>query len=61
MIQVAVERANEHLHNDEKVKKFAILPEVWLPDSEELTPTAKLKRRAIHAKHAEVIESLYAE
>ncbi|HEX2252244.1 MAG TPA: AMP-binding protein, partial [Thermoanaerobaculia bacterium] len=32
-------------NNAERVKKVRILTEEWLPDSEELTPTSKLKRR----------------
>jgi long-chain acyl-CoA synthetase len=47
-------------NNAERVKKVVILGEEWLPDSEELTPTSKLKRRGIHAKYAEEIESIYA-
>jgi long-chain acyl-CoA synthetase len=47
-------------NNAERVKKVRILGEEWLPDSEELTPTSKLKRRGIHAKYAAEIESLYA-
>ncbi len=47
-------------NNAERVKKVTILAEEWLPDSEELTPTSKLKRRGIHAKYADTIESLYA-
>lgn len=58
-VAAAVERANRRLNSNEQIKKFVVLPSVWLPDSEELTPTAKLKRRAIHAKYAEEIESLY--
>jgi long-chain acyl-CoA synthetase len=54
-----VTEANRRFSNVEQVKKFALLGEEWLPDSEELTPTMKLKRRGIHMKYAEVIESLY--
>ncbi|MET1050569.1 MAG: AMP-binding protein [Acidimicrobiales bacterium] len=47
-------------NNAERVKKVVILGEEWLPDSEELTPTSKLKRRGVHTKYAAEIESLYA-
>jgi long-chain acyl-CoA synthetase len=56
----AVERGNRRLNSNEQIKKFTVLPTVWLPDSDELTPTAKLKRRVIHVKYAEEIEHLYA-
>jgi len=47
-------------NNAERVKKVRLLGEEWLPDSEELTPTSKLKRRGIHQKYADEIESLYS-
>jgi long-chain acyl-CoA synthetase len=47
-------------NNAEKVKKVVILGDEWLPDSEELTPTSKLKRRGVHAKYADEIESMYS-
>ena len=46
-------------NNAEKVKKMVILGEEWLPDTELLTPTSKLKRRGIHTKYADEIESIY--
>ncbi len=46
-------------NNAERVKKVKVLPDEWLPDSEELTPTSKLKRRGIHAKYASEIAGLY--
>lgn len=60
-IAAAVERGNARLHGNEQVKKFRILSSAWLPDSDELTPTAKMKRRVIHTKYADEIEALYAE
>lgn len=59
-IDAAVRRGNRRLNSNEQIKRFVLLPSVWVPDSEELTPTAKLKRRAIHEKYAQEIEKLYA-
>jgi long-chain acyl-CoA synthetase len=58
-IQRAVDQANAHLARVEQVKKFRVLPYEWTADSEELTPTMKLKRRVIHEKYAAEIERLY--
>ena len=59
-IQRAVDDANQHVSQVEQVKRCTILPTEWTVDSEELTPTLKLKRRVIHQKYAEEIEALYA-
>jgi len=48
-------------NNAEAVKKVKILSDEWLPDSELLTPTSKLKRRGILVKFAGEIEALYAK
>jgi long-subunit acyl-CoA synthetase (AMP-forming) len=55
----AVERGNALLNSNEQIKKFEIVSRAWEPDSDELTPTAKLKRRTIHQKYSVQIESLY--
>jgi long-chain acyl-CoA synthetase len=36
-----------------------VLGDEWLPDSDELTPTSKLKRRVIVTKYAPQIEAMY--
>jgi long-subunit acyl-CoA synthetase (AMP-forming) len=58
-VQAGVGRANARLARVEQIKRFAILTEEWLPDSVELTPTMKLKRRPIAQKYASQIEALY--
>ncbi|HZJ26567.1 MAG TPA: AMP-dependent synthetase/ligase [Acidimicrobiia bacterium] len=58
-LERAVAGANEHFSRVEQVKRFVVLCDEWLPDSEELTPTMKLKRRGVHAKYADEIESMY--
>jgi long-chain acyl-CoA synthetase len=60
-LQTAVDEANEKLARVEQIKKFAILPEIWMPGGDELTPTMKLKRKPIDAKYSEQIEGLYGE
>ena len=58
-VQCNVDAANSKFSRVEQVKKVVVLGEEWMPDSEELTPTSKLKRRGVHAKYAEQIESMY--
>ena len=48
-------------NNAEAVKKVKVLGEEWLPDSDLLTPTSKLKRRGILSAFADEIEALYAK
>jgi len=55
----AVAAANGRLARVQQVKYWQLLPAEWTPESEELTPTLKLKRRVIHAKYADVIDALY--
>ncbi|MGZ8761917.1 MAG: AMP-dependent synthetase/ligase, partial [Acidimicrobiia bacterium] len=55
----AVAEANEQFSKVEKIKRFVVLGNEWLPDSEELTPTMKLKRRGVHTKYEIEIASLY--
>lgn len=59
-INLGVDEAMAPFNNAEKVKKVRILTEEWLPDSDLLTPTSKLKRRGIHARYSEEIEALYS-
>jgi long-chain acyl-CoA synthetase len=59
-VEKGVEEVMGQFNNAERVKKVRVLGEEWLPDSELLTPTSKLKRRGIHARYADEIESLYA-
>jgi long-chain acyl-CoA synthetase len=59
-VRAAVEAANDALSRVERVKRFAILPHEWRAGGEELTPTLKLKRRAIATRYAAEIDELYS-
>jgi long-chain acyl-CoA synthetase len=60
MVQDAVDEANARLSRPEQVKSFELLPTEWTAESEELTPTLKLKRRVVHQKYADVLDGLYS-
>ena len=59
-VRRALTAANTHLSRVEQFKRFTMLPTEWSPESEELTPTMKLKRRVIHSKYGPQIEAMYA-
>ena len=59
-VAAGVAAANERLARVQQVKRWRLLPVEWTAETEELTPTLKLKRRIIHAKYADIIDSLYA-
>ncbi|GAA4375815.1 AMP-dependent synthetase/ligase [Nocardioides caricicola] len=58
-VQQAVDTANERLSRPEQVKAFELLPVEWTAESDELTPTLKLKRRVVNSKYADVVDRLY--
>jgi long-subunit acyl-CoA synthetase (AMP-forming) len=60
-LQAAVDAANAGLARVEQIKRFAVIGEDWQPGGDELTPTVKLKRKAIHEKYRAEIENLYRD
>jgi long-chain acyl-CoA synthetase len=59
-VGAGVAAANQRLARVQQVKRWHLLPVEWTAETEELTPTLKLKRRVVHAKYADVIDTLYA-
>jgi long-chain acyl-CoA synthetase len=60
-VDQAVAAANSKLSRIEQVKKYTILPGPWTPDTGEVTPKLSLRRRIIHERYTDVIETMYAE
>jgi long-chain acyl-CoA synthetase len=59
-VQRGVDEVNRQFAQVEQIKKFTLVGEEWLPDSDMLTPTSKLKRRGVNARYAIEIEAMYA-
>jgi long-chain acyl-CoA synthetase len=60
-VRKALGDVNSHVSNVEQVKRFIVLENEWTADSEELTPTLKVKRRVVEHKYASEIEAMYAD
>jgi long-chain acyl-CoA synthetase len=58
-VNAGLDKVMADFNNAERVKKVHILGEEWLPDSDLLTPTSKLKRRGILARYSAEIEAMY--
>ena len=58
-LDAAVSRVNRRLANQEKVRRFAVAPEPFTIENEQMTPTMKVRRHVISAAYREVIEGLY--
>jgi long-chain acyl-CoA synthetase len=59
-VQAGVDEINRQFAQVEQIKKFVLVGEEWLPDTDVLTPTSKLKRRGVNARYAAEIEAMYA-
>ncbi|WP_111602045.1 long-chain fatty acid--CoA ligase [Streptomyces sp. Amel2xB2] len=57
----AVARANARLNRTEQIKRYRLLGDEWGPLTGELTPSLKLRRRAVREKYGHFIEELYGE
>ena len=59
-LDALVASVNGRLARAEQVKSYVALPTAWSPDSGELTPTLKLRRKVVIDKYSTEIEGLYA-
>jgi long-chain acyl-CoA synthetase len=59
-VQAGIDEINEQFAQVEQIKKYTLVGEEWMPDSDMLTPTSKLKRRGVNARYADEIEAMYA-
>jgi len=57
--QEEVNRINKDLAFHEQIKRFRLVCEAWTPDTGELSPTLKLKRRNLYKKYAPLIREIY--
>ncbi|HEY6738884.1 MAG TPA: long-chain fatty acid--CoA ligase, partial [Actinopolymorphaceae bacterium] len=59
-VQAAIDELNAKLNRWETIKKFVILDHDLSVEDGDMTPSLKVKRRAVEARYADVLEALYA-
>jgi long-chain acyl-CoA synthetase len=58
-VQKGIDEINTQFAQVEQIKRFTLVGEEWMPDSDMLTPTSKLKRRGVNARYEQEIEAMY--
>ncbi|PLX08364.1 MAG: long-chain fatty acid--CoA ligase [Marinilabiliales bacterium] len=50
---------NKTLGQTEQIKRFRLVPDVWSPETGDLSPSLKLKRKVIFSKYEDIIREIY--
>jgi long-chain acyl-CoA synthetase len=59
LIEPFVEQLNQGLARYETIKNFAILPRDLTVEEGEMTPSLKVKRKAVEKKYVELLDKMY--
>jgi len=59
-IQREVTNINKHLGQTEQIKRFRLVHEEWSPETGELSPTLKLKRKFLANKYADLLSEIFS-
>ncbi len=58
-ISASVDELNSRLNKWETIKKFEILDRDFTVEEGELTPSLKVKRKAVETKYRDILDSMY--
>lgn len=61
LLQEAVDMLNRDLPRHETIKKFAVLPNELSVEEGEITPSLKMRRRAIESKYQQKLDGMYGD
>ena len=61
IIQDELDRFNQNLDRQEKIRRFVLLPRDFTIDEDEITPSLKVKRKVIDKKYKDLIDGMYSD
>ena len=59
LVEAEIEKVNARFARVETIKKFRLIDQLLDEEDDELTPTMKLKRKVVHEKYGELIDTMY--
>ncbi|HEY2830428.1 MAG TPA: long-chain fatty acid--CoA ligase [Thermoanaerobaculia bacterium] len=61
IFQAEIDRFNQSLDRQEKIRRFTLLPRDFTIEEDEITPSLKVKRKVVDKKYKDIIDSMYAD
>ncbi|MGZ8851111.1 MAG: AMP-dependent synthetase/ligase, partial [Thermoanaerobaculia bacterium] len=61
IIHHEIDRFNQNLDRQEKIRRFSLLARDFTIDEDEITPSLKVKRKVIDKKYKSIIDAMYAD
>ncbi|HVS33871.1 MAG TPA: long-chain fatty acid--CoA ligase [Thermoanaerobaculia bacterium] len=61
LIQDEIDRFNQNLDRQEKIRRFTLLPRDFTIDDDEITPSLKVKRKNIDKKYKDMIDLMFVD
>lgn len=61
LIQDEIDRFNRNLDRQEKIRRFALLPEDFTIENDEITPSLKVKRKVVDKRYKNLIDQMYED
>ena len=59
-IQKEINKVNKRLGQVEQIKRFRLVCDAWSPETGELSPTLKLKRKELYGKYDHILKEIYS-
>jgi len=59
-MQKEIHKVNKRLGQVEQIKRFRLVCDSWSPETGELSPTLKLKRKELYAKYDHILKEIYS-
>ena len=59
LFQNELDRFNQNLDRQEKIRRFALLANDFTIDNDEITPSLKVKRKVVDKRYKSLIDEMY--